>query len=168
MKDLDNYKKWKDWQRVLVYWKVVKWRHGLTLQALAEITGRSCEELWREIRMKKNKAGGCYCTQIKAPVIVMRVRQKVEHHWDSGFPPPPPTCTRSFDSAAGKWYGEDETNYTMSGAATKKWAIDLMKKYPWPEFKGLRDKKGLANFTPKRSLAMLRKVAQGEVSPWGR
>jgi hypothetical protein len=152
----DNWRQWEPWERVLVYWKSVFCRHGITVQALAEICQIPSEELWKAVRRHPN-IGGCYCDQLRAPVLVIRVHRHTEWNPEGGI-------TRTFSAHKAVWKGS-EHGYA-NAVATRKMARLLTYAYPWPEFKGLRREKGVRRFTPKASLALLRKVAAGQINPW--
>lgn len=77
-----EWKKWKDWERALVFWKECG-RDGISLSGLAELTGRSEREITEEIKAR-DTVGGCWCEALEAPVFLVRYHRV--NAWDKTLP----------------------------------------------------------------------------------
>lgn len=150
----ENWRQWKDWQRVLTYWKLVKNRHGLTLPALAHITQRPVDELWGEIKRRQSGAGGTFCGDIKGPVICMRWRRD----WEVEGHPLRPPINVSYDTD--NFLLEDKASF----AEFQERQQEVLDKYP--NCKGIRNWRGLVRFSPILMLPSLRAAARGDFSPF--
>ncbi len=160
-------RKFKDWQRAILYWRLVKHRHGLTIPALSAITGRDQDTLWSEIKQPRYNAGAMYCFTIHAPVIIMKTEVKADY---STLGP----AVYSVVVKQASWlYSSDMYDDNNLTEAEQKREIkrvigEMMEKYPAPKYKGWRRDKGVLSFSPKLMLPALRKAAAGTLSPFPR
>ena len=154
-----NPKDWRDWERALVAWKLRTGHHGLTLQALAEITQREPLELWKEIQASKI-AGGSYCSMVKAPVVCIRVFHDYDYEADRGG-------EGSWKvHKPGQWLGQDESEDLLYGVAdAKKTVLPCLKEWPWPMYKGIVRGEGVKYFAPVGLKSLLVKAAGCLINP---
>lgn len=154
-----NPKDWLDWERVLVAWRLRTGHHGLTLQALAEITQRDPLELWKEIKVSK-VAGGSYCSMVKAPVICIRISQDDEYYIERDGE------ARWKIYKPGQWLGQDESEDLLYGVAdAKKAVLPCLEAWPWPMYKGISRGEGVKSFTPAALKSVLVRAATGVINP---
>lgn len=141
-----DWRKLYDWQRVLLYWKQ-QGHFGLTLQALGEICQRNPSRILQEMGDAGKGIGGCQCNIIKSPVFTIRYSEDCgKIHWNKV-----------------KWYN----SYDGEKDDIRVEAKELLERYPWPRYKGLRNKRGLVKFSPALLLEKLQQVADGQHCPFG-
>ena len=140
----------RDWQNVLNYWKQCH-RMGLTIHALATITGRDPHVLLKEMRAEGH-VGAQICHAICAPIFCWyRTRHPIFDFYDRK--------TRE---------GLVEVNkgHNLSWA----WQLSevLLKVWPWPKYKGIKNWHGLTRVGEGISrplLLRLKEAARGIIIP---
>ena len=118
-----HWREWHDWQRVLVYWKVVHDSHGFSVQALAHICKRPAEVIWAEINTRGSRTGGCYCNELQTPVVVIRASMVtlLDGAQKQEFGP-------------NAWCGSEDALFDVKGKEVKGKIAQSIEQYPWPKY----------------------------------
>lgn len=133
---------WRDWERVLVRWKE-EGHDGITLDGLAEITGRTARELRREIKAR-GTCGGCHCYVIGAPVFMLRYQPIMINY-----------ATVEYRIKWGNTAFLTDDNYSEH--------------HPWKFWQQVRNIPGPTKWPGgERMVRRLKRVSRGVLSPWRR
>lgn len=97
----------RDWEAVVDTWRKKYQRHGLTVHALAHITGRSAADIWKEVKQSNRAIFVCtvICTGVvggdggyKNPVGVAAIEYALRAY------PPKKGFKSRVRNAAARWY----------------------------------------------------------------
>jgi hypothetical protein len=102
--------------------------------------------------------GGSMCSIIHAPVFCIRYTEGDTYNYQTL------KVRHTLKFRKVKWNDQ----YSEKNIDVRPKAKELLKKYPWPAYKGLKDYEGVRKFTPAELIGQLREVAAGGVCPWGK
>lgn len=152
-----QWKKLKDWQRVLLVWRHVFERFGLSLHALASICNRDPKKILGEF-LRTPGTTITMCNDVSAPMLSYQARVYVD-----------PCCDQSAYSAPTRRRVLPSLLFELNA---------LLQEFPWPEYKTIWRGRGYKTFRegpenlrfPREELALLRRAAGGATpvykAPW--